>query len=105
MVVAFKLEMMENPCNDVTPILCIVKLTENEAFNKDLKDCYHYITIGSNHSHQAIQELLNEHRELQRNKLYIHRLCVVYESMELSLARRLASKHNRATSFTHEMTR
>ena len=36
MVVAFKLEMMENPCNDVTPIPCIVKLTENEAFNKGL---------------------------------------------------------------------
>ena len=104
MVAALKLEMMENPCNDVTPILCIVELAQNEIFNKALKDSYHYITIGGNHSRQAIQELVNERRELQRNKLYTHRLCAVYEPMELSLAKRLASKHNRATSFTHEMT-
>ena len=105
MVAALKLEMMENPCNDVTPILCIVNLTENKAFNKALKDCYQYSTIGGNHSRQAMQELLSEHRELQRNKLYAQRLCAVYETMELSLARRLASKHHRATSFTHNMTR
>lgn len=104
MVAALKLEMLENPCNDVTPILCIVKMTENESFNKTLKDSYHYITIGGNHSRQALQELLKERKELQGNKLYTHRLCAVYEPMDLSLARRLASKHNRATSFTHEMT-
>ena len=104
MVAALKVEMMENPCNEVAPLLCIVDLPDNEIFNKSLKDSYSYVTIGGNHSRQALQELLKEHVKLQNSKSYTHKLCAVYEPMDLSLAKRLASKHNRASSFTHEMT-
>lgn len=99
-----KVEMIENPCKEVTPILCLVKLAEGETFKASLRDSYRYISIGGNHSRQAIQELLKEKKELEKNKLYSHRLCAVYLPMDATLARRLASKHNRAATFTHEMT-
>ena len=104
MVKALKLEMLDNPCNEVTPMICVAKVNEGEIFNQSLKDSYQYITIGGNHSRQALQELIREKKDLQTNKLYTHRLCAVYEPMSVSLARRLASKHNRAASFTHDMT-
>lgn len=36
--------------------------------------------------------------------LVTYRLCSVYKKMDTQLTLRLASKHNRATSFNHEMT-
>ena len=104
MVSALKQEMLDNPCGDVTPILCIVKMDEDEIFNQTLKDSYQYITVGGNHSREALQQILKENKTLEHNKLYSHRLCAVYRPMSTSLAKRLASKHNRAASFMHEMT-
>ena len=104
MVYKLKQEMIKNPCTDVTPILCIVNLQPGEIFKPILKDSYRYISIGGNHSRQALQELLKENKQLERQRCFTHRWCAVYKPMEIPLARRLASKHNRAGSFNHEMT-
>ena len=99
-----KSEMLENPTCDVQPILALVRLSDSDSFDSNLKDGYTYKTVGGNHSRQALQELLKEHPELGRQKVYSHRLCSVYSAMPASLALRLASKHNRASAFTHDMT-
>ena len=99
-----KAEMLENPTSDVQPILTIVQLKEGDCFDQTLKDGYTYETIGGNHSRQAFQELLKEHPELSTKKVYSQRLCSVYTKMSTSLALRLASKHNRASVFTHDMS-
>ena len=103
-VAKLKSEMMENRIDAVTPILCIVQLNQGEIFKPTLRDSYDYISIGGNHSRQALQDLLKEKKELENDKLYSHRICAVYSPMDVTLAKRLASKHNRASSFTHEMT-
>lgn len=104
MVSLLKQEMLSNPFGDVQPILCIVQLKENEPFDSKLKEAYFYLTIGGNHSRQALQELLQERPLLQKNRQYTHRLCAVYKPMAHHLARRLASKHNQAAAYCHEMT-
>ncbi len=101
---ALKMEMQDNPTCDVQPIVAVVRLKEGESFDTNLKDGYIYETVGGNHSRQAVQELVKEHPELARQKVYSHWLCSVYSRMSTSLALRLASKHNRASTFTHEMT-
>jgi len=103
-VKALKKEIIDNDCSNVAPILCIAQLSEDEAFDKDLKEAYSYATVGGNHSRQAFQEILKEHPEFENKKQYTHRLCSVYIPMDNKLARRLASKHNRATAFCHKMT-
>ena len=70
-------------------------------FDSNLKG-YIYETVGGNHSRQALQKLLKEHPELVRLKVYSHRLRSVYTKMPSSLALRLASKHNRASAYTHD---
>ena len=99
-----KKEIMENPCSDVTPILCIAEIEKGSSFNQTLKEAYSYITIGGNHSRQAFQELLDEDKTLINKRLYSHRLCSVYLPMNRQLTSRLAFKHNRATAFSHRMT-
>lgn len=99
-----KAEMQANPTSDVQPILTIVRLKEGDCFDQTLKDGYIYETIGGNHSRQALQELLKENPELSRQKLYSQRLCSVYRRMQASLTLRLASKHNHASVFTHDMS-
>ena len=101
---ALKEEMLENPTRDVQPLLCIVRLKDDEEFDESLKEGYMYETIGGNNSREAIQQLLSEKPELKKKKLYSHRLCSVYTRMSTDLALRLASKHNRASAFTHDMT-
>ena len=103
-ITKLKAEMMENPVNDVQPIVCVVKLPEGALFQPALKEAYTYSTIGGNHSREALQQLIKEHPSLKENKLYSHRLCSVYGEMDSSLVRRLASKHNRATCFSHATT-
>ena len=61
-------------------------------------------TIGGNNSREAAQKLLKEHPELRDWCLHTHRLCSVYKQMSTTLSLRMASKHNRATAFIHEMT-
>lgn len=99
-----KEEMLANSCNDVQPILCIVKLEDSEVFNINTKEGYKYETVGGNHSRQAIQELLNEKPDLQNRRHFTHPLCSVYRPMDNKLIRRMASQHNRATAYCHEMT-
>ena len=101
---SLKREMMENPINDVQPILCVVNLPKDTEFQPSLKEGYTYQSIGGNHSRQAPQELLRENPNLKHQKVYTHRLCSVYNSIAPDLVRRLASKHNRATSFFHATT-
>ena len=98
-----KIEMIANNCSDVQPILCIVDLNGDELYDLNSKEGYHYCTIGGNHSRQALQELLKENPTFVSNKEYTHRLCAVYKPMDTKLIRRLASKHNRAAAFCHEM--
>ena len=103
-VASLKEEVMENPCSDVTPILCIADIEEGRVFQNDLKEAYTYTTIGGNHSRQAFQELLAEDRSLIDKRMYSHRLCSVYSPMSKKLISRLAFKHNRAAAFCHRMT-
>ena len=102
-VASLKQEMFDNPFADVTPILCIAKVQQGESFNSNLKEAYLYETIGGNHSRAALQEILKENSDLCADRQYSHRLCAVYIPMANTLARRLASKHNRAAAFTHEI--
>ena len=99
-----KQEMVDNTCIDVQPILCIVKLKRDEAFNSLMKEGYKYYTIGGNHSRQALQELLLEKPELNSSKQFTHRTCSVYSPMDTIHIRRLANKHNRASMHVHEIT-
>ena len=103
-VASLKQEIMNNPYSDVQPILCIAQLKDGECFDTNLKEAYSYYTIDGNHSRQALQELLKEKPHLTLNRQYTHRLCAIYKPMVSKLARRLASKHNRAAVFNHEMT-
>ena len=101
---SLKQEMMENPTGDVQPLLCVVRLKDDEEFDETLKEGYIYETLGGNNSREAIQQLLKENPDLKRKRIYSHRLCSVYSRMPMDLALRLASKHNRASAFTHDMT-
>lgn len=101
---ALKEEMLENPTRDVQPLLCLVRLNDGEDFDDKVKEGYSYDTIGGNNSREAIQQLLSEKPELKKKKMYSYRLCSVYTRMPNELALRLASKHNRASGFTHDMT-
>lgn len=99
-----KKEMIDNPIGDVQPILCIVELGSTQEFDPQLKDGYQYTTIGGNNSREALQQILLEKPYLRDNRLYSHRLCSVYKPMNSTLTLRLASKHNKATSVSHDMT-
>ena len=99
-----KMEMIENPISDVQPILCIVSIGAGEHFDPKVKEGYVYETIGGNNSREALQQLMKDKPELCDNRLFTHRLCSVYSKMDTKLALRLASKHNRATNFSHDMT-
>ena len=101
---ALKKEMIENPTGDVQPLLCIVRLKDEQEFDENVKEGYIYETIGGNNSREAMQQLLSEKPDIRKKKIYSHRLCSVYTRMSTELALRLASKHNRASGFTHDMT-
>ena len=45
---ALKDEMLENPTRDVQPLLCIVRLKDDEEFDESFKEGYMYETIGGN---------------------------------------------------------
>ena len=96
--------MIANNCTDVQPILCIADVKGGDSFDACSKEGYRYATIGGNHSRQALQELIKEKPAFANNRQYSHRLCAVYTPMDTKLIRRLASKHNRAAAYCHEMT-
>ena len=59
-------------------------------------------TIGGNHSRIATQELLKE--DIQKYSHLKIKPVDVYKNMPVAHAKRLARRHNRATSFTHQIT-
>ena len=71
---------------------------------KSLKEAYRYESIGGNNSREALQQLLRERPYLKEEKNFSYRLCSIYSNMKTPLSLRLASKHNRATSFSHDIT-
>ena len=93
--------MMENPTSLVSPIVGVVCLKQGERFDSKHPNSYRYETIGGNNSRVALQELLQEN---PNEKRFQTRLVAVYVGLTDDMALRLASKHNRATGFTHQMT-
>lgn len=95
-----KAAMLENPSSDSAPIVALVQLDGEQDFDPDKSHTYAYETIGGNNSRQALQEL---NRECDY-PLYRTRLVSVYKNLTDQQARRLAAKHNHATSLHHDMT-
>ena len=63
---------------------------------------YVKLLIGGNHSRIAVQELIKE--DSQKYHSMKIKAVDVYKCMPVAHAKRLARRHNRATSFTHAMT-
>ena len=95
-----KAAMLENPSSDSAPIVALVQLDDEQEFDPDKSHTYAYETIGGNNSRQALQEL---NRECD-HPLYRTKLVSVYKGLTDQQARRLAAKHNHATSLHHDMT-
>lgn len=102
-VEGLKKEMLENPMATslVSPIVGLVCLDAGDSFDSRHPHSYMYETIGGNNSRVALQELS---REFPQNKAFKSRLVAVYVGLPDHLVLRLASKHNRATGFTHSVT-
>ena len=98
---SLKKEMVANPTSIVSPIVGVVQLRRDEIFDSRHPQGYIYETIGGNNSRIALQELVKEHPNMDCFKT---RLVAVYVGLSDEEALRVASKHNRATSFTHSMT-
>ncbi len=79
-------------------------LSDSQIFDPKLKDAYQYYTLGGNNSQETLQQLLKEKSYLTEDKNYTHCLCSVYNPLPTHLSLHLASKHNRATSFSHSMS-
>ena len=97
---ALKKEMMENPTSLVSPIVGLASLDPGNKCDSRHPQSFVYETIGGNNSRIAVQELSQEHPE---NVVFKSRLVAVYVGLTDDLALRLASKHNRATTFCHSM--
>ena len=98
---SLKQEMVQNPTSIVSPILGVLCLKKDEAFDKKLPASYNYETIGGNNSRIALQELELEH---PTEKMFQTRLVAVFIGLCDEMALWLAAKQNRATGFTYEMT-
>ena len=96
-----KKEMLENPTKLVSPIVGLVCLRRDQEYDPRHTNSYMYETIGGNNSRIAIQELSEQY---PTESSYKTRFVAVYAGLTSEEALRLASKHNRATSFTHDMT-
>ena len=57
-IYSLKEEMLENPSCDVQSRLCVVRLKDDEDFDKKLKEGYMYKTIGGNNSREVILQLV-----------------------------------------------
>ena len=96
-----KKEMQDNPTTLVSPLVGLVALNSGDTYDNRHPNSYQYETIGGNNSRIALQELAAQFPD---NKCFKTRLVAVYVRLTDEDALRLASKHNRATSFTHSMT-
>lgn len=97
-----KKEMLENTMAPslVSPIIGLVCLDAGDSFDRRHPHSYMYETIGGNNSRVALQELS---KEFPYNKVFKSHLVAVYTGFPDNLVLRLASKHNRATGFTHSV--
>ena len=98
---SLKKEMVDNPTSLVSPIVGLASLDSGERFDSRHPQSYMYETIGGNNSRIALQELMKEHPD---NNLFKNRMVAVYVGLSDQLVLRIASKHNRASGFTHVMT-
>ena len=98
---SLKKEMQDNPTTLVSPIVGLVSLNSGDEYDNRHPNSYEYETIGGNNSRIALQELS---AQFPNNQCFKTRLVAVYVGLSDDDALRLASKHNRATSFTHSMT-
>ena len=72
-----------------------------ESFDADKAEMYSYETLGGNNSREALQALSMEEGS---NPIFRTRLVSVYSGLTDDEAIRLAAKHNKTTSFYHEMS-
>lgn len=73
----------------------------DETFDESKKEMYQYETLGGNNSRVALQALSNEENS---HPAFRTRLVSVYNGLNDDEAIRLAAKHNKTTSFYHEMS-
>ena len=72
-----KEEMKKNPTCDVASNVAMVKLTDGQKFDEAHPEAFTYETLGENHSRIALQELLNEDKQLATLPYYRSRLVVL----------------------------
>lgn len=101
-VEALKNEMLNNPTSNVAPIIGVVRLKQDEVFDKKQPEAYVYETIGGNHSRIALNQLLETNKNL--SDVYRFRMVSIYDSsITDEEAQHLSLRHNRATEFTNKM--
>ena len=119
-VESLKSAMKANPSTDAAPIVGLVLLDEGESaadhnviqklinrhfidetFDESKKEMYHYETLGGNNSRAALQALCDEENS---HPAFRTRLVSVYGGLKDDEALRLVAKHNKTTSFYHEMS-
>ena len=99
-----KEEMKKYPTCDVSPIVAVVKLKDGQKFNEAHPEAFTYETLGGNHSRIALQELLNEDKQLAALPYYRSRLVSVYSGLSDKQATHLTLRHNKATEYTSKLT-
>ena len=72
-----------------------------EVFDESKKEMYQYETLGGNNSRAALQALSNKENS---HPAFRTRLVSVYGGLTDDEAVRLAAKHNKTTSFYHDMS-
>lgn len=99
---ALKDEMLNNPTNNVAPLIGVVHLRDDEIFDKKNPEAYVYETIGGNHSRIALNQILESNN--QNLEKYRFRTVSVYDGTITDIeAQHLSLRHNRATEFTNKM--
>ena len=96
-----KKEILDNQATPVSPLVGLACVPPDDCFDNRHPQAYMYETIGGNNSRIALQELAEEYPD---NPSFKTRLVAIYVGLSDSLSLRLASKHNRASGFTHSMT-
>ena len=96
--------MRLNPTCDVAPTVVRVLLREGQKFDETHPEVFKYETLGGNHTHIALTQLLEEDKELASLPYYHARLVSVYAWLSIEQAQHLALRHNRATEYTNKLT-
>lgn len=87
---------------NVAPIIGVVHLKDDEAYDRKHPEAYVYETIGGNHSRIALHQLMETSKDLPDT--YRFRTVSVYSNtISDEEAQHMALRHNRATEFTNKM--